>query len=177
MMQSMRSSARPLAFTAAGISLAAVLGLVESWTVPALPVPGVRLGLANLAVVVSLALLGPRRALAVSLGKVLLVGLLAGTLLGPASLMALAGSVSSWCAMAALAGAGDRFTVVGWSAAGAFAHVLAQLLVACLLTGSSAPLVFAPLSLGLSLALGSAVGVAGRALLARQPLAAASCRV
>ena len=156
--------------TALLLALAAVLGYVESVLVPPLPVPGVRLGLANIAVVLALANLGARDALTVSVGRVLVVGLVAGTLAGPGSLLALAGALASWGTMALLALAGSRFSVVGWSVAGAAAHVAAQLVAASAITGSPAPLAFAPVSLFLALGCGLAIGLVCRLLLSRLPV-------
>lgn len=175
-MRSTRSSARgwsTRALATAGllVALGAVLGLVESALVPPLPVPGVRIGIANIAVVLALALLGPRKALAVSVLRVIVVGIAAGTLGGPSLLLALAGALCAWAVMAVLSVRGGVFSVVGWSVAGAAAHVGGQLLAASALTASPAPLLFAPVSLGLALVCGLAVGFAARLLLSRLPLA------
>ncbi len=152
------------------VALGAVLGLVENAIVPPLPVPGVRLGLANIAVVLALTMLGSRRALLVSVLRVVIVGIAAGSLGGPAGLLALSGAVSSWAVMALLARHPGVFSVVGWAVAGAAAHVLGQLGAACVLTGSVAPLMLSPVSLVLSLACGLTIGHAARLLLSRLPV-------
>ena len=157
------------ASTAMLLACAVALGYLESAVWPALPVPGVRLGVANVAVVAALALVGVRSAVIVSLGRVLLVGLAAGTLGAPGMLLALAGAVASLVVMVALRAAGPVFSVVGWSVGGAAAHVLGQVLVASVLVGSSAPLMLAPLMLGLSVPAGLATGLAVRLLLSRIP--------
>lgn len=162
---------RPVVTAGLLIALGAVLGYFESVLVPPLPVPGVRLGLANIAVVLALAMLGARGALIVSVGRVLATGLLAGTIGGPATLLALSGAVASWAVMAALARDGRRFSVVGWSVGGAAAHVAAQLAAASLMTGTTAPMLIAPVSLILALACGLAVGHCSRLLLSRIPIA------
>jgi heptaprenyl diphosphate synthase len=175
-MRSTPSSARgwsPRALAVAGllVALGAVLGLVESALIPPLPVPGVRIGVANVAIVLALALLGPRKALAVSVLRVVVVGIAAGTLGGPSLLLALAGALCAWATMTALSLRGDTFSVVGWSVAGAAAHVVGQLLAASALTGSFAALFFAPLSITLALACGLSIGLSARLLLSRLPLA------
>lgn len=162
---------RELALAGLLVALGAVLGLVESALLPPLPVPGVRIGIANIAVVLALALLGPRKALAVSVLRVVVVSVAAGTLGGPALVLALAGALWAWVAMASLSARGASFSVVGWSVAGAAAHVVGQLMVASALTGSPAPLLFAPVSIGFALICGLAVGFATRLLLSRLPLA------
>jgi heptaprenyl diphosphate synthase len=162
--------ARTVAIVGLLVAAGAVLGLLESAVLPPLPVPGVRLGVANVATVLALALLGPRPAMWAGVLRVLVVGLAVGSLGGPASLLALAGVLAAWAAMAYLARFGSVFSVVGWSVAGACAHVTGQLTAACMVTGSPAPLVFAPLSLGLALVCGLVVGYSARLLLSRLPL-------
>jgi len=156
-----------VAITGVLLALAAVLGLVETLMLPSLPVPGVRLGLANIAVVVALAVVGPAGAFFVAIGRVFIVGLATGALLGPTSALSLAGAAGAWAVMVAIRSRGDRFSCVGWSVAGSAAIVLAQLMMAVVLTGAAAPLVLLPLSLGLSLPSGIGVGFAARALLSR----------
>jgi len=162
-------SARAVAMVAMLVAVAAVLGIVESSLVPALPIPGVRLGLANLAVVLALSLVGRAAALRVSVLRVVVVALATGALGGPAFAMALSGAVASWVVMAWLAGL-RTVSPIGWSVAGAAAHVSAQLVVASLITGSGAALLFAPVSLALALGCGLVIGYASRLLLSRLPL-------
>ena len=62
------------------VAVAMVLSFVESQIPLPLPVPGVKLGLANIAVIFTLYRLGVPEAAGVSLVRVLLVSLLFGTL-------------------------------------------------------------------------------------------------
>ncbi|HZL04203.1 MAG TPA: Gx transporter family protein, partial [Coriobacteriia bacterium] len=91
------SGARTTTAAALLIALASILGLLEA-AIPS-PIPGARLGLANVAVVVALVTLGPSRALAVSLGRVAIVALAAGTLGGPGFMLGVAGAIASWATM------------------------------------------------------------------------------
>lgn len=161
--------ARHVATGAALLACACVLGLVESSLPPILPAPWLRLGLANVAVVAALALAGWRTALAVGLGRVLIVGLATGTLAGPLTLMAGAGALASVAAMGALASFGTRYSIVGWSAVGSVAHVLAQFAVAAALLHSSALLFLVPPSVLAALALGAGVGLLTRTAVSRLP--------
>lgn len=164
-----------VAWTAILLALACSLGLMESLLLPPLPVPGLKLGLANLAILAALSLLGSTRALVISLGRVLIVGLATGTLFGPVGLLSLAGALCAWAAMAAAMHLGrDSFSVVGLSLAGAAAHVAGQLVAACAFTGSLAPLYLTPLSLGLGILSGLAIGYSARLLLSRVPSPAIS---
>jgi heptaprenyl diphosphate synthase len=151
------------------VAAGAILGIVESALAPVLPIPGVRLGLANLVVVLALPIVGRAAALRVSVLRVLIVAVATGALGGPAFAMALAGAMASWAVMAWLAGR-RSVSPIGWSVGGAAAHVAAQLVVASVLAGSAAPLLLAPVSLLLALACGLVIGYASRLLLSRLPL-------
>ncbi|MDP2181461.1 MAG: Gx transporter family protein [Actinomycetota bacterium] len=152
------------------MAMAATLGYLEVVLLPPLPVPGMRLGLANIAIVLALVTVGPARALAVSLGRVLLVGLATGALGGPASVLSAVGALAAWGVMSAIASRGDRYSMIGWSLAGSSAHVIAQLCAATVLVSSAAPLLLAPVSLALSLPTGLLIGYSARLLLSRVPL-------
>lgn len=151
------------------LALAVVLGYIEAVVLPPLPVPGLRMGLANIAVVVALAAFGPRAAALVSLGRVVLVALAAGSLAGPTFALSLGGALMALAAMLAVHAAGQAFSVLGWSVAGSAAHVAAQLLIAALLVGSHAPLALMPVLLGLSVPVGLVVGHSARLLISRIP--------
>jgi len=151
------------------LALAVVLGYVEAVALPQLPVPGLRVGISNIAVVLALAVFGPRAAAYVSVGRVFLVALAAGTLAGPAFALSLSGALAALAVMTAVRAAGPRCSVIGWAVAGSAAHVATQLLVAALLVGSSAPLALMPMLLGLSVPLGLIVGHTTRLLISRIP--------
>lgn len=156
---------RTLVATASLIAIAAVLGLVES-AFPT-PIPGARLGLANVAVVLALVTMGRGPALIVGLGKVLVVGLAAGTLAGPVGLLAAAGALLSWGTMSLTVWAVRGASVVGVSAVGGFSHVLGQLLATAALAGSCGVLALGSLSLSAGLLFGLATGLVARIVLSR----------
>ena len=146
---------------AAGVSLF----VVESF-VP-MPLPFLKIGLANVSSLVALLAFGFPSALAVALVRIVAGSVLTGSLFGPGFLLSLSGGLSATCAMGAVrATTGRVFGPVGLSLIGAAAHGMAQLLVvAALFTGSSAVLSLLPLLLGSGFAGGLAVGwLAARAL-------------
>lgn len=108
------------------IALALVLSYLES-LLPPLGVPGVKLGLPNLAVVFALYRLGFRDACAISLVRVALVALLFGS--GVSLAYSAAGAVLSLTVMGLLKKTG-KFSSVGVSVAGGVAHNAGQILVA-----------------------------------------------
>lgn len=107
-------------------ALALVLSWVES-LVPPLWVPGVKLGLPNLAIVFALYRLGWRDACVISLARVVLVALLFGN--GAALAYSVAGAALSLALMGLLKRTG-KFSSVGVSVAGGVAHNAGQILVA-----------------------------------------------
>lgn len=164
------SSSAFLARTALLTAAASILGYVEAVVLPVLPVPGMRLGLANLGVLLALVLVGASGALIVSLARVLIVGLATGALFGPTSLLALAGAFAAWGAMVLAVRLGrGALSPIGISLAGSFTHVIAQLGVASLLVGALHPLALAPVSLAAALLAGAAIGYSAHILLSRVP--------
>ena len=107
-------------------ALALVLSYLES-LLPPLGVPGVKLGLPNLAIVFALYRLGFRDACVISLVRVVLVALLFGN--GAALAYSIAGAVLSLVLMGLLWKTG-KFSSVGVSVAGGVAHNAGQILVA-----------------------------------------------
>lgn len=159
--------ARPVAMTAGLLAVASVLGLIEA-AMPGLPLlPWLKLGLPNIAVVVALAVSGGRTAAVVSLGRVAIVGLAAGTIGSPVFVIGAAGAVASLIVMWALSRAGGSFSPIGWSAAGSAAHVTAQFLAACWVLGSWSILALAPVSVLLALPLGALTGSLARTVVSR----------
>ena len=126
-------------------ALLASLGLLLSWLehlfIPSIAVPGVKLGLANLASLLALYALSPLDALAVSVARVLLSGFLFGSLTSLA--YALSGALLSLLGMCLLKRA-PVFSIVGVSAAGGCLHNAAQLAVAALMVAGSGILAYLP---------------------------------
>lgn len=117
--------------------LLTALALVLSWLeslLPPLGVPGVKLGLPNLAIVFALYRLGFRDACVISLVRVVLVTLLFGN--GAALAYSIAGAALSLSLMGLLKKAG-KFSSVGVSVAGGVAHNAGQILVAMALLETS----------------------------------------
>ncbi len=123
---------RRLAVDGVLVSLAVVLSIVERW-IPIellIPVPGVKLGLANVVTLFALYRLSFFDASAVLLVRCLLTALF----LGPSSLLfSLSGGALALLAMALLRLGGDRlFSPYGVSMGGAAAHNVGQVAAACL---------------------------------------------
>lgn len=107
--------------------VALMLSYVESLIPVAPGIPGIKLGLANLAVVLCLYEYGWREALLVNVARVLLSSFLFGNMY--VVLYSLAGAVVSFCAMTAAKRSG-RFSMIGVSVSGGVCHNIGQLAVA-----------------------------------------------
>lgn len=122
------------ALTALSIVLNWLENLFFPWSV--LPVPGVRLGLANVVFLLVFLLAGFRAALLVSLARVGVVGLFGGTLATVVFPLSLGGAVLSLLLVKlARMGLQTRLSLMGLSVVGAVGHNLGQLAVMALIPG------------------------------------------
>ena len=144
---------------------AMILSYVES-LLPSVGVPGVKLGLANIAVIFALFRLGGKSALAVSLVRVFMVTMLFGSM--SALLYSLAGAALSLGVMALLRRT-DRFSTVGVSVAGGVAHNAGQILMAMLLLGTARLAYYYPILVISGVAGGIFTGLAAALLIRRVP--------
>ena len=128
-----KSLSEKLALYGVLVALAFIFSYIEALIpLPFGPFPGMKLGLANIVVVVVLYTAGAKGALAVSMVRVILVGFTFGNL--NSMLYSLAGGLLSWLVMVLLQKT-DRFGAVGVSIAGGVGHNLGQMLVATAMLG------------------------------------------
>ena len=146
-------------------ALALVLSYVES-LLPSLGVPGVKLGLPNLAVVFALYRLGFKDACVISLVRVVLVTLLFGN--GAALAYSIAGAALSLALMGLLWKTG-KFSSVGVSVAGGVAHNGGQILVAMALLETSRLAWYLPVLWVSGTGAGVLIGVVSGVLVERVP--------
>ena len=146
-------------------ALALVLSYLES-LVPSLGVPGVKLGLPNIAIVFALYRLGWRDACIISLVRVFLVFLLFGN--GAGLAYSLAGAALSLALMGLLKKTG-KFSSVGVSVAGGVAHNGGQILVAMALLETSRLAWYLPVLWVSGTVAGVLVGIVSGVLVKRVP--------
>jgi len=137
-------------------ALALIFSYVEFLVPLPLAIPGIKLGLANIVVLVCLYLLGEKYAFFINCTRIALSALLFGSLFS--ALYALAGGVVSFAAMALLRRTG-LFSVCGVSMAGGVFHNLAQLTVAAFLVETSQVFYYFPVLLLAGMATGIGVGI------------------
>lgn len=127
----------------------------------AIPIPGVKLGLANIVTLFALYALGPAQALLILAARCLLGAMFAGNM--NALLFSLLGGFAAMLVMTALAAAG-AFSLYGVSVGGAAAHNCGQIAAAVLTLGNTAPLYYLPVLLMVSLATGALTGLVSACL-------------
>jgi heptaprenyl diphosphate synthase len=160
----MKIKTRELTLCAVLSALALALSYMESFfpLVLLVPLPGIKLGLANIVTLYALYALGfPSTrnlfaALAILLVRCTLGALFAGN--ASALLFSLLGGLSALLVMALLSGA-KKLSIFGVSIAGAAAHNCGQVCAALITLGSTAPLYYLPFLLLVSLFTGALSGL------------------
>jgi heptaprenyl diphosphate synthase len=118
------------------VSIASVLQICESF-IPH-PIPGLRLGLANMLTLVALVTLGFRAALEISILRTVLSAFVMGTFMSPTFILSFLAAVVSSLVMGLLYWMSGfhrtyRFSLIGISILGALSHNMVQLFLAYLL--------------------------------------------
>ena len=145
-------------------AVAMILSFVESQIPAFVAVPGVKIGLANIAVVFALYRLGWKEAVAISLIRVVLVSMLFGSI---ASLFySLAGAVLSLTGMGLLKKTG-KFTEIMISVTGGILHNIGQIGMACLILETAALRYYLPFLLISGILAGIVVGILSAVLVQR----------
>ncbi len=122
---------------------AIVIAILESF-IPSVGIPGVKLGLANIVILVILYELGIIEAIIVNLLRVLLVGLVRGTFLSMGFLMSVTGAVLSLGIMILFYILIKKFSIIGVSVIGSIFHVTGQILIAMLFLGTAYIFLYLP---------------------------------
>ena len=155
---------KQLAVVSVMIAAAMILSYVESLIPVFIPVPGLKIGLANVVSVVCLVLFGFRTAGSISLVRVCLSALLFGNAVG--FIYSLCGAVLSMLVMLLLKYT-RIFSTVGISVGGAVAHNIGQVLAACVVMGTAAVLAYLPILLVGGVIAGIVIGLVAGLLCAR----------
>ena len=147
----MKLTTRQLTLCAVLTAMALALSYLENFfpLSLAIPIPGIKLGLANIVTLFALYALGPGQALLILLARCLLGAVFAG------NMNALIFSMGVMIALSRL----KRLSVYGVSVGGAAAHNCGQVAAAVLTLGNTAPLYYLPVLLGVSLFTGALTGL------------------
>ena len=152
---------RRLTTLAISVSVAMILSFVESQIPAFIPIPGIKLGLANIATLFALYRLGAIDALAVSVVRVSLSSLLFGSV--PSFFYALGGAMLALIVMILLKHS-KIFSIAVVSIAGAVAHNIAQIGVAMLILQTEVVIYYLPALLISGIVTGAVIGIIGAIL-------------
>jgi heptaprenyl diphosphate synthase len=137
-------------------ALALIFSYIESLIPINFGIPGAKLGLANLMVVIVLYKMGAKEAYMLSMVRIVLSGFLFGNLFG--ILYSLAGGILSLSIMTLLKKT-DKFSIIGISMAGAVCHNIGQLIIAGIVVESTNVIYYMPALLIVGLATGLVIGI------------------
>lgn len=144
-------------------ALAVLLGYVEGLFPPPVAIPGIKLGLANVIIIMILYTAGAKQAWMVAVMKVSLCALLFGS--ATSFLYSLCGAVISLAVMS-LAKRTKLFSIVGVSSLGGIFHNMGQLICACFFIGKGA-ILHIPVLCVCGAVCGVLTGIAARIILKR----------
>lgn len=141
-----------------------VLAIVESF-IPSIGVPGVKLGLANIAILIVLYEIGIWEAVGINVFRVLIVSLIRGTFLSMGFLMSLAGAFMSLGIMILFYLLIKKFSIIGVSVIGSLFHVTGQILVAMAFLGTGYVIFYLPLIAISAIVCGVLVGIIAKIII------------
>ena len=137
------------------IAFAAILSYIEAIISIGMFIPGVKLGLANIAVVICFYLYGYKEALMVNVVRIIIVGLLFGNMFSIS--FSISGALVSYIVMVLLKKT-DIFSPIGISVAGGVAHNVGQILIASLIIESYSVIYYLPILMIAGIVCGLIIG-------------------
>ncbi|SEA64366.1 heptaprenyl diphosphate synthase [Pseudobutyrivibrio sp. ACV-2] len=147
---------RKIAFLGLLIALAFVLSYVEMLLPINIGIPGAKVGLANLVIMVALYAIGEKNAFILSVVRVVLVGLTFGNL--AMMIYSLAGAMLSFAAMF-IAKRIKLFSVTGVSVIGGVFHNLGQIIVAIIVLDTASLIYYFPFLVVVGTVSGIVIGI------------------
>ena len=152
----MKLSTKELTLCAMLTAMALGLSYLENLFPVLIPVPGVKLGLANIVTLFALYVLGGGQAMLILLGRCMLGAVFAGNM--NAMIFSVLGGVTAMLVMILLSRS-KKLSVYGVSIGGAAGHNCGQIAAAMITLGNTAPLYYLPILLGVSLGTGAVTGL------------------
>ena len=143
---------------------AIVIAILESF-IPSVGIPGVKLGLANIVILIILYELGIIEAVFVNLLRVLVVGFVRGTFLSMGFFMSLTGAAMSLGIMILFFALIKKFSIIGVSVIGSVFHVTGQILIAMLYLGTAYIVLYLPLIAVSAIITGVFVGITAQLII------------
>ena len=163
----MKSRTLKLTSLAITVSFAAVLSYIESRIPAFVSIPGVKVGLANIAVIFTLYKLGTKEAVAVSVIRIALISTLFGS---PVSFIySISGATLSLITMLLLKKL-TPLSKITVSITGGVTHNIGQIIAACLMLSTNVVIYYLPFLLLSGIVAGTVVGILSSLLVKRVKL-------
>ncbi len=146
------------------IALAFIFSYVEHLIPMPFALPGMKLGLANLVIIIAIYGIGLKEAFVLSMVRILLVGF---AFRDPSTLLfSFAGGILSWVLMAVFKKS-KLFSMVGVSIIGGIAHNVGQIIVAILYVKNTSLIYYLPLLMISGVVSGTLIGILGGLVIKR----------
>ena len=165
-MRKKRLDTQKLALRGMLVAAAFILSWIEAQIPAFFSVPGIKLGLTNLVVLVALYCLGEKDAVAVNILRILLAGFTFGNVFS--LLYSMAGGILSGVMMILLKKSG-KFQLATVSVAGGVSHNVGQILVAMVVLETKSILYYLPVLWISGITAGLVVGLIGQEVVKRLP--------
>ena len=143
---------------------AIVIAIAESF-IPSIGIPGIKLGLANIVILITLYEVGIIEAVFIDIIRVFIVSLVRGTFLSMGFFMSLTGACFSLIIMILLYLIIKKFSIIGVSVAGAIFHVFGQVLIAMIYLDNAYIFYYLPFIALISIATGVFVGIIAKLII------------
>ncbi len=137
-------------------ALAMIFSYIESVIPVPIPVPGIKLGVANIAVITILYVLGVKEAIVINLLRIVLTSLLFGNV--NSFLFSISGAALSLTIMIIMKKL-DFFSCIGVSVCGGVMHNIGQIIAAVFIMGSEAIVFYLPVLIVSGVFTGVVIGV------------------
>lgn len=161
-----QNKTKKIAYYGLLIAVAFVLSYLESLIPVFVSVPGIKLGLTNLVVLLAMEYFGYKEAFGINMIRILLVGFTFGN--GFSLIYSLAGGMLSFLIMVLLKKS-KRFSLAGISVSGGVSHNIAQILVAAVILDSHALFYYLPILLISGTFAGLVIGLICSEIIKRLP--------
>ena len=139
------------------MAMAIAVSILESF-IPSIGIPGIRLGLANVIILLVLYEFGILEALFINLGRVFITSLVRGTIFQMGFFMSLTGAILSMLVMWALVRMFRKLTPIAISVVGALFHITGQFVIATIFLETGYIWYYAPILAAISIGTGILVG-------------------
>lgn len=151
-----RISTKKIALCGVLTALAMIFSYIESVIPVPIPVPGIKLGVANIAVITILYVLGVKEAIVINLLRIVLTSLLFGNV--NSFLFSISGAALSLTIMIIMKKL-DFFSCIGGSVCGGVMHNIGQIIAAVFIMGSEAIVFYLPVLIVSGVFTGVVIGV------------------